>query len=210
MDWGTELGVLIRPSPVLNRDISLVWWCVLSQLGGRVAAVYLRFRCMRIRVVGCSVVYGGFSPVFGGLSLFVFMIESFEVTRLLRVRLAVSVSSLSRLSIRLSAKKTGLGSLTRARASVFRASIGSVEAQPARRPSGMLAFPVSRHIASFLGGASPQPVFLGLFDAVVVLTFAFLSILPVDSCGAALAVWYAPSPFHLSGLRIMISGELKL
>ncbi|WZZ39317.1 hypothetical protein YC2023_035576 [Brassica napus] len=66
------------------------------------------------------------------------------------------------------------------------------------------------HIASFLGGASPQPVFLGLFDAVVVLTFAFLSILPVDSCGAALAVWYAPSPFHLSGLRIMISGELKL
>ncbi|CAN6806963.1 unnamed protein product [Brassica oleracea] len=29
---------------------------------------------MRIRVVGCSVVYGGFSLVFGGLSLFVWII----------------------------------------------------------------------------------------------------------------------------------------
>lgn len=44
----------------------------------------------------------------------------------------------------------------------------------------------------------------------VVLTFAFDSILTVDSCGAELAVWYAPSPFYLSGLCLMINGELKL
>ncbi|KAL0715229.1 hypothetical protein Bca4012_064551 [Brassica carinata] len=47
----------------------------------------------------------------------VIVIESFAVNRLLRVRLAVS----------------GVG---------FRVSIGSVESLPARRPSGMLVFPV--------------------------------------------------------------------
>ncbi|KAF3610688.1 hypothetical protein DY000_02045907 [Brassica cretica] len=166
--------------------------------------------------VRSGVVYGGYSNVFGGFSLFVWLLSSQDQG--VRVIHGVS-SSLCPLSrICLVSPTWRNGSALRILGQVllpglgrwFRVLIESVEALPARRPSGILAIPVlcwpvgslSRLMFRFFCRTQsfvPWWCFAAaclsrVARCCVVLTLAFVSIMPIDSSGAVLVVWYAPSP----------------